>query len=775
MKNEKISSPLKFLATLNSAIKYSFYAIFFFVPLAMWNDTSELFELNKMWLVWTLSLLIFFFWGAKSIINRKLEIKKTPLDIPIALFLISQIISTIFSLDPHTSFWGYYSRFNGGLLSTISYIFLYYAFASNLISNSKDENEKPISYKILFVSLISGLIVTLWGIPSHFGYDPTCFVFRGSFDTSCWTESFKPTIRIFSTLGQPNWMATYMAILIPISMAFGIVNLKRELLTKTAKTASKTFFDMVKNPNLLIPSLYLSLLFLFYTALLWTRSQSGFLGAFIGIQVFMTLLFTLTRDLHHFSIRFLVHAKIVRFLIVINLIFFFIPFFIGTPNKTFDKYLTFNGLKNTFFNQKITQKPESKNEAQAPAEQLGGTDSSKIRLIVWEGALKIFLKHPIIGTGVETFAFAYYQQKPIEHNLTSEWNYLYNKAHNEFLNLLATTGVFGLGSYLLIISVFVYRALSDMFGKRKRGPYFPISMALLGSYVAILITNFFGFSVVITNLYFFLIPLFFFELERPDLLNTSYWESKNEYKNTNSSSISSGGIISIVFLSVAVLYFLSFLFWFWLADRQYALGHNLNSVQEYAKSYSPLLNAVQMRPNEDLYKNDLAINFSALSYLLYTQEQATQAAELATQAQALSNDIILRNPNNIVYLKGSARVGYLLSQINPNYIDMAIAALLKAQDLAPTDAEIQYNLALFYNQKGDLEKAIEFLNKAIALKPNYTAAYYVRALYYSELIKKDTTMSAEYRKRAIEDLNYILKQLDINNKPAQELLTSLQK
>ncbi|MBP7832915.1 MAG: hypothetical protein KA035_04060, partial [Candidatus Levybacteria bacterium] len=75
--------------------------------------------------------------------------KRTPLDIPIALFLLSQILSTTFSMDPYVSFWGYYTRFNGGLLSLISYIFLYYAFAANL--TEKIKSNKPVHAKNLEV------------------------------------------------------------------------------------------------------------------------------------------------------------------------------------------------------------------------------------------------------------------------------------------------------------------------------------------------------------------------------------------------------------------------------------------------------------------------------------------------------------------------------------------------------------------------------------------------------------------------------------------------
>src|SRR3989338_8589910 len=205
----------------NRIIEYSFYALFLLVPLAMHSGTSELFELNKMWLIYAIAIIIAIAWFSKMVIQKKIAIQKTPLDIPIILFLMSQIISTFLSWDFHVSFWGYYSRFNGGLLSIITYVFLYYAFVSNLLSNGIQ-----IVKRVLIASLISGSIVALWGLPSHFGYDPTCFVFRGNLGVSCWTDDFQPKVRIFSTLGQPNWMAAYLAILIPISITIVLTNMQ---------------------------------------------------------------------------------------------------------------------------------------------------------------------------------------------------------------------------------------------------------------------------------------------------------------------------------------------------------------------------------------------------------------------------------------------------------------------------------------------------------------------------------------------------------------------
>jgi len=78
---------------------------------------------------------------------------------------------------------------------------------------------KGIIKRSFYAILSSALLVVLWGLPSHFGYDPTCLLFRGTFDVACWTSDFQPKIRIFSTLGQPDWMAAYLAVLLPLIAA----------------------------------------------------------------------------------------------------------------------------------------------------------------------------------------------------------------------------------------------------------------------------------------------------------------------------------------------------------------------------------------------------------------------------------------------------------------------------------------------------------------------------------------------------------------------------
>ncbi len=144
----------------------------------------------------------------------------------------------------------------------------------------------------------------------------------------------------------------------------------------------------------------------------------------------------------------------------------------------------------------------------------GGSESGDIRRIVWQGAIKVWRHWPIFGSGVETFAYSYYNFRPPEHNLVSEWDFLYNKAHNEYINFLATTGIIGLGTYLLLqIWVFIW-LLKQGFNQRLKTKDQTLLLAFISGLAGLSISNFFGFSTVPVALLFFLYPAFAIVLTR---------------------------------------------------------------------------------------------------------------------------------------------------------------------------------------------------------------------------------------------------------------------
>ena len=180
-----------------------------------------------------------------------------------------------------------------------------------------------------------------------------------------------------------------------------------------------------------------------------------------------------------------------------------------------------------------------------------------------------------------------------------------------------------------------------------------------------------------------------------------------------------------------------------------------------------------MLPGEDLYRDELSINLATLALLLNENNQATQAAQFAAEARSISDEITARHPHNIIFYKTRTKIAFVLSEIDPAYLDIAIDSIQNARKLAPTDAKLAYNTGLFYNQKGERDNTEKYFEEAIRLKPNYIDAYYALALFYSEQAKLSPARAIEYKTSARKNLEFILKNLDPQNNAVKKLLETL--
>lgn len=640
----------------NKLINILFKILLFSIPLVLWINNSELFEFNKTVVLYILSLLIFGAWIAKSIAVKKIIYRKNILLIPALIFLISQIISAFVSIDPRTSWLGYYSRFNGGITTTVCYLFLFFAYISNV---EKEENRKNIK-----VLLASGLLVSIYGIMQKFGIDK-----------DVWVQDVQE--RIFSTLGQPNWLGTWISILIPLIYAF------------YNKGNKKAVF--------IISSI-------FFATLLFTKSRSALLGFGIGSIIL-------------FLSKILGKEKRMRFL---KLAGFFIPFVIlvaifGTP------------VTPSIFS---LGKPAVETPTNVPVLESGGTESGEIRKIVWQGAVEIWKHYPILGTGVETFAYSYYKYRPLAHNLVSEWDFLYNKAHNEYLNILANTGALGLVGYLFLVITSLYL----MFKSKNDNKWVYIS-----GYVSVLVSNAFGFSVVPINVVFFLLPAFcLIEIIEQKEINKEFQIGLNLKLLTI-------GLWLIVFglLFLVVKY--------WYADTLYAMGKSYNDSNDFIQGRKYLINAVKLSPDEAIYWSELSQSSAGIASKLHESGEDLSAREIAGYSLKEIDIAEKLSPRNLNIRRDKYFVLLKLLSIDNNLLEIIKNDLVDAINLAPTDAKLYYYLALTYMRAGEDQKSMEVLKNTIELKPNYKDARLAYAILLGESGNK---------KEAVEELNYILKNID---------------
>lgn len=746
----------RLISGCNLIIRWGFYLLFILVPLILTPWNYELFEYNKMMVTYALTVIIAAAWFSKMFLRRQISIAQTPLDIPLALFFVSQFVSALFSLDPHVSWLGYYSRFNGGLWSVISYVFLYYALVSNwsevlrdkyLVLRNKTKKSEPQTpssvilntlYPLLRVALATASAIAFYGVLERLGIDK-----------NLWVQDVQN--RVFSSLGQPNWLAAYLVALVPIAAGFALkaqmskLKIQNNVKAQNPKQFGNLNFGFHLSFGFWIWSFITALFFL---VLLFTRSRSGLLGFAVADIVFWGLIALFSKkvkpfEAKSFSLPFVIYH--VSFIIIV--------FLNGTGFPQFDRYFTLQAWKQGLARSTIQQSNEAAMPSQPtnytpPLLESGGTESGVIRKYVWQGALnawKSSTKTFWIGTGTETFAFAFYRHKPAAHNLTSEWDFLYNKAHNEYLNYLATTGIFGLGSYLLIIFSFVW-----WFVKTHREKL--MLFALFSGWTSILITNFFGFSVVIVQLFFFLFPAII-------IAASATLETRGV--SLRLAVVPRVSKILVLTALLSGIYLLLVLAKFWYADKAFAAGYRLARANQYSDAQILLARAISLNGREPLYHDEMGTILASLTLFTIENNDATAAAALAQQALTESDTALTISPQNVNFWKSRTKIFHAFSSFDPEFTPAAIAALQQALALSPTDPKIVYNLAILSGRQNDNLQAIEMLKKTIDLKPNYRDAYWGLYVFYTE---------AKQLQLARATLEEYLNKVDPNDQQFKQLL-----
>jgi len=181
----------------------------------------------------------------KDSYNKGNVLTKHPIDVPIALYVLIIIIATITSIDPVGSF-----RDLAIHLVSIGFSFV----IINSIKNKKDLN------MVLVTIVATATLVSLFGIFQH--------RFGVTMEEGWIDKASNPDLiaRVFSVFGNPNIMAEYLIMIIPISLA---------LFWDTRKFTKKIFF--------LIITLILTI------GLLLTYSRGGWVGFAFSIFFFIFL------------------------------------------------------------------------------------------------------------------------------------------------------------------------------------------------------------------------------------------------------------------------------------------------------------------------------------------------------------------------------------------------------------------------------------------------------------------------------------------------------
>lgn len=303
------------------------------------------------------------------LINYK-DLSFDKVDLLLLSFLILVCISTFFSLNLRVSILGSYDRFEG-MLTFIAYYIIYYS-AKYFLKFDK----KFIAYIIAISIVISLLAISQY------------------FDLFFTSEIFSKEAIGGATLGNQNFLGTYISLILPAIMCLYIFKGNKILLV----------------PNAL----------LFFTLLI-TLTRSAWIAFFVCSAI---------------GIVYIIKSKKKEYMKRFGILF---ALFLVT-------FIVFNLLSpGTILGRYKTSKDELENKDKAGSG----------RIIIWKGAFTIIKNRPLLGSGPDAFVYGVntYDRDYLVNVLIPSLNAIPDKVHNEFLQIACTIGIPALIIYLFTIAL----------------------------------------------------------------------------------------------------------------------------------------------------------------------------------------------------------------------------------------------------------------------------------------------------------------------------------
>lgn len=284
------------------------------------------------------------------------------------------IVSLFFSINPSLSWFGSYDRQEG-----VSSWLFYLSWFWLLVFYLNDYQEKLKIEKIrLILKTISwtGLLVSIYAILQILGID---FV--------SWLEPAHLTGRAFSFLGQPNFLACFLILILPLSFYL--------FLTSTDKSRY----------------IWVLIFILELAALLFTGSRAAVAVFICSSIILLFFVFIKNKKISLLKLSFFLGGVFLVLITFLAILFF--------SNK--DRFLEIANPKR---------------------------GSLLVRQELLVSGFKAFLKKPLLGYGLENQSQAYAPYYKVDWAYYAQPNTYSDRAHNIFLDILLTSGILGLIVFL---------------------------------------------------------------------------------------------------------------------------------------------------------------------------------------------------------------------------------------------------------------------------------------------------------------------------------------
>ena len=645
---------------LDLLFEINYLAIIFLLPLyfAIWLKNNNIFELNKIILfkilIWLLLLILL----AKIIylLTQKLVvINKKILAIPkyfiiLILFLLTLGISTYYAQDWHAAFNGSYYRQQG-----LTSYFFYILFFCLLLFNTKISNTRLNCNKIIITIVLSSFFVSIYGIAQKFGFD---FI--------SWNEPAWLTGRVTSSLGQPNYLASYLLLVIPLAIY---------LIFSAKKLLIKSFWCLILISQLL--------------CLFFTYSRGGLIGLIVGLIITVLIYFLIVKKNIFKKNNF--KQIIIAFLLLI--------IFVSVGLACYYKI--------DFFRERVRSSFNSQ------------SGSVAIRIKFWNASLLAIKEKPFFGYGLDNqgeILVKYYQK---DWAIYSKVNDYPDRAHNLILDILLTSGIVGLIFYLFWLFVIFKIGIKNI--KENKSKF--LTVALLASIICYFISLMFNFEIVTTAVYLWLFFALIIIINNQTNVVNDLFDIEKSLTIAKQSRLFR--LFKIFLAIILVIFVAGLIFWRINKDIKYLIAdHYFQQIRQafFSKNYFETYVLY-----EYLKELNVEVDYYDLRYgdMLVDNFGNFDTVTLTRTGKKILEKLVKNLKSNnfeTFFIKGEIYTT-IADDKDKQYFVLAEENLKQALKRSSEMPKIYQALATLYLKKNNYQLATDYFNKALNCLPDVNNKY----------------------------------------------------
>jgi O-antigen ligase len=567
------------------------------------SGLADPFNSPKQWLLilttaWLSGYILFI-----NFSNKRLSLQKIDtLTILVILFQIVGFVIFMLSDQKFISFFGESQRKTGFI--TYFCLSVYMLFSSKYLTSS----ERPQIHKIAF---ITSVVFSAYAIMQFTGND---FV--------KWSNPYNV---IISTLGNPNFAAAFMAVM--LSLTFSAIFLK------SMKLYLKFFYLTIT--CLLIILIYLS------------DAKQGLLAALIGIGFIAVIqLMTLSKKLGVALLTLVMGGAVISIFGMLQI---------------------------------------------GPLQSLLYKDSVTLRGYYWRAGINMFLENPLTGVGQDRYGANFNQYKDSQFVVERGFELMSSNAHNIFIQIFATGGVFLGISYLSILLYVSYIGLSGI--KRLTGDRRVLLTGIYAAWLAYLAQGVVSIENIGMAVWGWVLG--------GAIVGISKFKIDNQLTSSGSKKAAQP-ILSMLFLIIAIVFVFNLSTGETNTMKAQVL-YNPNSTTSSPELYKVAKNIVQGKLTDPLYKLSAAT-------LLNINGNSNEGIEVI-------KELIVNDPRNTNAL--STLANYYEFEGNTS---QAIYYRNEIAKYDPYNCKNYLKLGSLYKSLNDLDGMNKMLQKIISIAPNSEVA-----------------------------------------------------